>query len=244
MVQGSAQIDPRLVAEWWQQWRRDRHSKARQSLIAHYLGLARSIAASVYKLRIDSSVAFEDYQQYGRIGLMEAVDRYDPERGIPFEAYAARRVRGAILNGLGHESELLAQRAFRAAQTRDRVRSAREHSTSQGRLERLVGVTLTLAIGAILDGDFDGPVDESMMGNPYAAAELAQLATRVWQLVEALGERERGVLLRHYRDGMEFQDIAVQFGVSKGRISQLHAQALGRIRDVLRAGSSQIRGAF
>jgi RNA polymerase sigma factor FliA len=229
------------VQAWWQQFRVTRDQRTRATLIEHYLSLARAIAARVYRLRTDDSVAFDDYLQYGRIGLMQAVDRFDPQRGIPFEAYASRRVRGAVLNGLGYESELLAQRAFHAARLRDRVRSLRENPLSKDRLEKLVHVTLTLALGAILDGELDEPVDESPASNPYEVTELQQLTRRVWDQVAKLPERDGRILLGHYRDGLEFQDIAAQMGLTKGRVSQLHAQALGRLRLALAVDGRPLR---
>jgi RNA polymerase sigma factor FliA len=224
--------------------RREQSAAARNALVEHYLGLARGIAASVYRLRTDNSVSFDDYQQYGRMGLLHAVERFEPDRGVPFEAYAARRVRGAILNGLGKESEVLAQRANRASQERERLRSIREGVAGADRMERLVHVTLTLAISAILDGEFSEPVDDARHNNPYEAAEFSQLSARMWLLLEGLPERERWVMQRHYRDGVEFQEIAVELAITKGRVSQLHAQALTRVRSRLvesrNAGVSRI----
>jgi RNA polymerase sigma factor FliA len=230
------------VVCWWRAWRDESSLDARNALIEHYLGLARGVAASLYRLRTDNSVAFDDYQQYGRMGLMQAVERFDPGVGIPFEAYAARRVRGSILNGLGKESEVLAQRASRASQERDRLRSLREGAAEVNKLDRLIHVTLTLAIGAILDGEFTEPVDDSPTGNPYAATEFSQLSARAWRLMEQLPEKERWLMQRHYGEGVEFQHIAEELSISKGRVSQLHAQALARLRERLTESTKEIRG--
>ena len=63
-------------------------------------------------LRRDNSVAFADYFQYACVGLVEAVDRFEPDRPVLFETFATYRIRGAVLNGLAKESELAAQRHY------------------------------------------------------------------------------------------------------------------------------------
>ena len=219
----------------WRQYGLNRELRDRDVLVEHYLPYARSIAASVYRRRFDDSVAFDDYLQYARLGLMQAVERFDPARRIVFEAYAARRVRGAILNGLGQESEVAAQRYFQRARARERRRSIQESEPEAGGLERMIRVTVTLAISAMLDEDFDDIPDEGVHANPYAAAELAQLAAQLRALVDTLPERERWLVTQHYIGGIEFQELAEQLQVTKGRVSQLHGQALHRLRGALKA---------
>src|SRR5262245_12196656 len=96
-------------------WARFRHSREltlRGRLIERYLPLARAAAARYYRLRPDDSVSFEDYLQYARIGLVEAIDDYDPGREASFETYSSYRIRGALLNGLTRESEIAAKRSL------------------------------------------------------------------------------------------------------------------------------------
>jgi len=76
-------------------------------------------------------------------------------------------------------------------------------------------------------------VDESLAANPYAVTELAQLKRAVHSLLPSLPERERELIRRHYEEHVEFQQIALEWGVTKGRVSQLHAQALQRLRQLL-----------
>ena len=65
------------------------------------------IAASIYARRVDDTVPFEDYKQYGLIGYLEAKKNYDPDRGVAFKTFAAYRIKGAILNGIAKCSEQL-----------------------------------------------------------------------------------------------------------------------------------------
>jgi RNA polymerase sigma factor for flagellar operon FliA len=72
--------------------------------------------------------------------------------------------------------------------------------------------------------------------NPYAGTELNQMRARVRTSVEQLPARERDILRRHYYEQREFQEIAAELGVTKGRVSQLHARALQRVREALNVG--------
>jgi RNA polymerase sigma factor for flagellar operon FliA len=218
----------------WAQFKSSRHSDDREALIQMYLPFVRAIAAGLYKVRADDSVSFDDYVQYGRTGLLEAVDAYDFERGVPFSAYSSSRIRGAVLNGLAKESELAAQRKFWKSQARDRVESLSQavaSSFDRAGLAEIAAIAVGLAVGALLD-DIVAPeaADPSIHSDPYAAIEAHQLASQAKRLIEQLPGHEREVIEGHYVRHLSFQQVAEQLGLSKGRISQIHAQALHRLR--------------
>jgi len=230
-------IDPERDRALWVEFVRERTTTLRDELVERYLNLAKIMAARLYQRRIDNSVSFADYLQYARVGLVEAVDHYDPAREVPFEAFSSYRIKGAILNGLVSESEVAAQRAFWSRRARDRFESMKEHAVQGDRratLEELVNLTVGLALSHIIEHEDGEPIDESIAANPYALTELAQLKRAVRSLLPALPERERELIRRHYEDFVEFQQIAAEWGVTKGRVSQLHAQALQRLRQLLR----------
>ena len=220
----------------WREFASTRDQELRSELIQRYIGLAKLTAARLYQRRIDNSVTFADYLQYARVGLVEAIDHYDPAREVPFEAFSSYRIKGAVLNGLESESELAAQRAFWSRRARDRFESLKNHETRGDRrasLEELVNLTVGLALSHVIEHEDGEIVDESLAANPYAVTELAQLQRAVRSLLPALPERERELIRRHYEEHVEFQQIAAEWGVTKGRVSQLHAQALQRLRQML-----------
>jgi RNA polymerase sigma factor for flagellar operon FliA len=198
--------------------------------------LARALAARLFGARTDDSVVFGDYLQYAHLGLLEAVDRYDPSREASFETFSAYRIRGAILNGLGKESEVAAQRTYWRTRTQERVDSLQGGAQfgPEASLEGFAELTVGLAIGVLLDDQSEeGPVDTSVRANPYAGAALAELRRLVRRGLEQLPQRERELVSQHYFGHCEFQTIATEMGVTRGRVSQLHAQALARIRKTL-----------
>jgi RNA polymerase sigma factor FliA len=228
--------DSELDRARWREFVESRTQQLRTELIERYIGLARITAARLYQRRMDNSVSFADYLQYARVGLVEAIDHFDPAREVPFEAFSSFRIKGAVLNGLEGESELAAQRAFWSRRSRDRFESLKSHEVQGDRrasLEELVNLTVGLVLSHVVEHDEGEVIDESLAANPYAVTELAQLKRAVRSLLPALPERERELIRRHYEEHVEFQQIAADWGVSKGRVSQLHAQALQRLRELL-----------
>jgi RNA polymerase sigma factor FliA len=228
--------DPERDLALWREFVRSRAHEVRDALVLRYVALARVMAAKAYQRRVDDSVSFADYLQYARVGLVEAIDAFEPDREVPFEAFSTFRIKGAILNGIESESELAAQRAFWARRARDRLDSLKQHEVQGDRrasLEELVNLTMGLALGHILEAEPEQVIDESLAANPYLVTELAQLQRAVRSMLPSLPDREREIIRRHYEEHVEFQQIAAELGVTKGRISQLHAQALARLRQLL-----------
>ena len=234
-------VDPARDRERWAEFVRTRDAPLRNALVSRYIGLAKIMAARLYRRRADNSVSFGDFLQYARVGLLESIDHYDPERGVPFEAFSSYRIKGAILNGLQTESEIASQRAFWARRARERFESLKEHETRGDRrasLEELVNLTVGLALSHLIEQDSGEVIDETLAANPYAITELIQLRRAVRSMLPALPDRERELIRRHYEEQVEFQQIAAEWGVTKGRVSQLHAQALGRLRRLLNSKPS------
>jgi RNA polymerase sigma factor FliA len=218
----------------WSQFNDSRRYFDRDQLAHFYEPLARSIAARLYKQRPTDAIAFEDYLQYSRVGLLEAVERYEWKRGVRFSIYATARIRGAILNGIVRESELAAQNKYRRAQSRDRLTSftSQLEDAERASLEEIAGIAMYLAIGTLLDQSVDvlEQPDTNQRNDPYASNELHQLIACVKRLIDQLPIQEKAVVTDHYIQHIEFQQVATNMGLSKGRVSQIHAQALKRLR--------------
>jgi RNA polymerase sigma factor for flagellar operon FliA len=211
----------------WERFRKSRELTLRGRLIERYLPLARTAAARYYRLRPDDSVPFEDYLQYARIGLVEAIDDYDPGREASFETYSSYRIRGAMLNGLGRESEIAAQRSF----WRTRFQEAVEQPVVTD--EATPTPDNPYALGFQLEDDGDDVADDAVQANPHEAVAQVELLLLVGDALEKLPEREQNLIRRHYFEQCEFRVIAHELSVSPGRVSQLHTQALLRIRELL-----------
>ncbi len=225
--------------ELWARWIETRDDSARQALVEHYLPFAHAIAARLYARRTGEGIEVDEYRQFAVVGLLEGIGRYQPEMGVKFTTFALPRIRGAVLNGLEHLTERMQQAVFRRRTEADRTESlAHEPLTgcsTADLLEKLGEIGLGIAYGFVLEGTGLGvSPEEQLPVDAYARVELRQMSQRLWSLVTLLPPRERDVLELHYRQGHPFQAIAAQYGLSKGRISQLHRQALLALRSLIK----------
>lgn len=235
---GTSSPDPFSApsTEWAANWASCQSPVERAKLVDAFTPLVRRLAARVYARRIGGELEFGDLVQLGMVGLLEAMDRYSPARGVRFETFASYRIEGAILNGLPSYSELQRQLAARRDLVRERAQTLREEGAEADKsaLEQLAEIAVGLALGFALDDDHEQPAEPSEPDNAYARVELAQLRRQIAELVEQLPEMERRVIFRHYFQQQPFEDIARGLELTKGRISQIHHVALRRLQERLR----------
>ncbi len=217
----------------WQRLLRENDLSARQTLIDQHLPLARAIAGSLFAGRPGSDVEFGDYLQYAIVGLIEAIDRYDPTQNASFATYAAHRVHGSVLSGVEKLTERREQGAFKK-----RLRNERAQSIGAGigrqdndLFYEMVDVAIGLALGYMLDDSGLYRDDNaSTADEPYHSLEVKALRENVRTIVAALPDKERMIIQYHYYHYMSFTDIAEILGVSKGRVSQMHLHGLALLR--------------
>jgi RNA polymerase sigma factor for flagellar operon FliA len=222
----------------WQEWWAERLPATRERLVQRYGGYAKALAARLYQRQVDREIEFGDFLQFAMIGLIEAIERYQPGRGARFTTYATPNIRGAMLKGIQHLSERQEQIVWRRRALAERTTSLAPETFAAGDapnlLNELLEVATGLALGFLLDGTglFVAGKD-SLPGNAYAQIELRQLRDRLGPLLDRLTERERAVIRHHYLEGRPFEEVARLLDLSKGRVSQLHRQALARLRILL-----------
>ena len=194
--------------------------------------------------RFHDEIEFADYLQLASLGLIEALDRFDPAVGMQFRTFAARRMHGALLDGIERFTEKQQQIAVRQRLEKQRRAAIKEATmgdadTSAGNgshvLQYVAEAGLAFALAWILDGT--GMIDDGEKTEIvpfYRSTELRELRQRIVDLVNAMAAQERSVLQRHYFQELPFQELADMLGVSRGRISQIHRKALGRLKEKLR----------
>lgn len=208
----------------------------RERIVAAYLPFARMLTAKAFARRTFIELEFVDFLQYAAIGLIEAVDRFDPGRAIKFETFATPRINGAILNGIATFTERQGQVRARQRVTSERMESVREGGPAGADADDLfvylAELAVDLALGFILDSADEIPAEVSgYPDNTYRRIEIAQLGSRVKALVDGLPDKEKKVVNYHYMQQLPFDEVAAIMNLSKGRVSQLHRSAIGRLRD-------------
>lgn len=216
----------------WREFAVTRDGALRNRLVEAHLELARIVAAQLYRQRGSLAVEFADYLQFATLGLIEAVDRFDVERGVAFASFASVRIRGAVLNSLAGLSEQYQQIDLRKRLRQERVESLRRPAAEarQDLFGRLAEMAIGMALSQLLEGSgmLQGPDDApgAYQQQFYDSARERQLRESLARLVQGLPDAERRVVRYHYFQNIAFGEIAELLGVSKGRVSQIHRQAL------------------
>jgi RNA polymerase sigma factor for flagellar operon FliA len=247
--EASAETQPLIgEAQLWENWRLEQDVKCREQLVLHYLPYARVVAASYFGRRFNDEIEFVDYLQLASVGLLESIDRFDPSVGVQFKTFAARRMQGAILNGIEKITEKQQQIAFRKQIQVDRRESLKhDEKTAKKPADKpeqlfkyLADVGIGLALAYLLDGTgmIDAPEEAIDQNQHYKQIELKQLQQRIRGLVNDLSPQERTIVRYYYLQEMPFSEIAEMLGLTKGRIAQIHRQALDRLREMLQKRSN------
>ena len=220
--------------------------RTNEAMVVSNLGLVHS-AAQAYRGR---GVPYDDLVQEGTLGLMQAVRRFDPARGVKFSTYAARWIRGALIDALGHAHAIRlpdkARRGLAAVKAAERelgdpapaaiakrtglgagrVRSLRDAAYVAASLDEPVGADGTPLVELVADPD---PAD------PWRRLDEHETRRRVWSLLNVLPRRHREVLVRRYGlaggEAQTHAQVAAALGIGHERSRQLEHEALRRLRE-------------
>jgi RNA polymerase sigma factor for flagellar operon FliA len=215
---------------------RDEH---RQSAVCELLPIVRHIARRVQ--RMVPSADLDDLIGDGCIGVVRAVDAFDPARGIPLEQYARRMILGAILNGV-RRMDPASERMRRTMRIAERARYALAQETgtlpSLGEMERVVpGLSRARAeVNRRIPLSLDAPLpngerlEPDYTGDPQAIVAERMKRARIHAAIDALPPRQRAVVLAHYFAERRLRSLVEPLGVSPQRVSQLHLMAIDRLR--------------
>jgi len=225
----------------------------RNRLILAHVGLVRALAIRMAR-RVPTQVEVNELIGVGMMGLVDAARRYEPSLGVPFDAFARRRIHGAMLDALRDLD--WAPRAVRkmrrdvdAAMSAARHRTRREPSDADIAQEldvpideynRMLDQLRSAELATIRQRDprgsdgglFDVAVDDDE--GPHAQLERTELRRHLASAVNELPERERLILSLYYEKELTLAEIGAVIGVGESRVSQLRTQAIARLRTLLR----------
>lgn len=211
----------------------------REEQIRELFPLVRRIARRVS--RLIPSADFDDLVGDGCVGLIRAVDSYDPRRGVPLFSYARRVVSGAMLNGV-RRRDPVSERVRRTMRRAERLRLAQAHERgempSTAEMEQLVPGLSRARAHALqhtplsLDGPLVSPegVESEQVSDPALIVVERAERQHLANLLSRLSPRQRDVLILHYWNGVSLRAVSRRMAVSPQRVSQLHLAALAKIR--------------
>lgn len=215
----------------WAAWHDDPSAIHRHELVEHYAGWTRVVARDVFQRVRIPGTEWADYVHYATIGLLECIDRFDGRKGVHFQTYARHRLRGAILNNIGKFSERAGHALGTSARYSERADSLAITENDDSLID-LIEISVGLSIGYLLElGSL--PVATPPVNEAYQQLEAEQIEASIAGFVEQLPDKERIIIQYHYFQQMSFVDIAALLELTKGRISQLHRNAITRIRELM-----------
>ncbi len=240
------------VEEVWVRFFKTRDPALREKLILHYAPLVRQVAARL-GIGIPGVVDREDLVGYGMVGLIQAVDRYDPTRQVKFETFARQRIRGAIVDAL-RQLDIHPRGAARRLRELEEVHEALyqrlgRHPTDVEVAEAL-GIpveayqeallhdsaqVLSLETPLRLRPDDSLTVADRLAGtgegvDPAEYVEEQEAIRVVAEAIRTLPERDRLVLALYYKEELTFAEIGAVLGISPTRAIQLYTRAIIRLR--------------
>ena len=231
----------------------DRQLAERNQLVLEHVGLVKALASRLAH-RVPAQVEVSELISVGMLGLIDAAGRYQASLGVPFDAFARRRVQGAMLDSLRNldwapRSVRKMRRVVDAAMARLRHELKREPSpaeiagalhVSETDYDRMLDQIKAVDIATVRQ--LDAASGESSMldvaidtdEGPHVSLERAELKEHLARAIAELPDRERQILSLYYHEELTLAEIGEVIGVGESRVSQLRTQAIARLRARLR----------
>jgi RNA polymerase sigma factor for flagellar operon FliA len=225
------------------------HSTTREQRILQHYPLVRTIAARMIR-RFPSSVELDELVNVGTLGLIDAVDRFDPSRQVPFKAYAEIRIRGAIVDALRQADwvprsvrrkynriEAARDKLFfdlDRAPSRDELADELELSDEQyEKLEADARIKKLISLDAPVDDENDTHLIDRVASkdeDPLTTWEKDELKSAIVLAVHNLPQKERTAVSLYYLHGMTLKEIGQVLGVTESRACQLRSSGIKRLK--------------
>jgi RNA polymerase sigma factor FliA len=231
------------------------HAKAldpveRERLLTENLPEVRYIARRIHD-RLPSHVQFDDLVHAGILGLIDAVDKFDPSKNVQLKSYARFRIRGAILDSLRQldwSPRNLRRQARRIEEAHRELAGVLGHAPSEPELathlgleldefQRLLGELRGLDLGSLHGQSEEGGGEELSSGvavrpeeDPFGVTLRAEMRTLLSQAIDELEQKERQVLALYYLEELTMKEVGMIMNIGESRVSQIHTAALIGLR--------------
>jgi len=241
--------------EKWREYMRTKSAGLRNQLALEYQGLVQYVARG-FQYEGASVLESSDMLSAGNVGLLEAIERFDPTRNIKFETFAILRIRGAILDTLRNidwiprstrknirqviRAILDLQVKLKRDPTEPEIAeklgiSIRDYGKILNSMASVRFVSLQ-DIVSFTDGSEmtrDGFIEDSDNGNDKEIDDYDELKKSIYDKIKSLPAKERLILILYYYEGLNLAEIAKVLNVTESRVCQLNSQALMRLKIVL-----------
>jgi RNA polymerase sigma factor FliA len=236
------------VEELWAAYLAEPTRALRDQLVVHYSPLLRAVAHRLGSA-LPSYVEVADLVQCGVFGLIDAVERFDPELSPRFESYAVPRIRGAILDELRAQDwvpRTVRGRVRELERAQERLESRLQRAATDAELAgelglpvhevRSLGRQVQLISVEALDENSGGVSEilaDDAAPDPMAVVQAAETLRQLAFAIAQLEERDRDVVRLYYLENRTLAEIGRLLGVTESRVCQLHTRLVGRLRGQL-----------
>ena len=239
--------------ELWIEFKKTKSPQLRDKFIRQYMPLVKYVAGKV-SVGMPGSVDFDDLVGYGQFGLLDAINKFDPDKNVKFKTYAVTRIRGAIfdeLRTLDWVPRSVRQKSREIEDTIVQLESKLGRPASDSEVAGAMGLsedeyhqtilkvsgTSVLSLNDVWYSGEDSEhvsigdcIESPSSLNPDVIVEREEIRRVIIEAINELPEKEKMVLVLYYHEDMTFKEIGQVLEVSESRVSQLHTKANLRLR--------------
>jgi RNA polymerase sigma factor for flagellar operon FliA len=246
-------LEQKTEEELWVEYRQNKDPKIRETFIKQYAPLVKYVAGKV-AVGMPHNVEFDDLVGFGVFGLIDAIDRFDPEKNVKFKTYAVPRIKGAIfdeLRSIDWVPRSVRQKTKEVEETIGALEAQLGRSASDQEIAEALGMdeneflktmmrisaTSILSLNDVwFSGDENDKVSigdsiESPVSlNPDVIVEKDEIRQIITNSISELPDKEKKILVLYYYEDLTLKEIGQVMGITESRVSQLHTKAILRLR--------------
>lgn len=233
----------------WEEYIKTKSDKLREQIIIEYVPLVKLVAGRL-NMYLGYTVEYDDLVSYGVFGLIDAIDKFDYDKGIKFETYASLRIRGSILDQIRKmdwiprsvrqkqkqiENAVAKLEKEKGANIKDKdIAEELGISVDEYRSwESMANISNVASLDEFMEQGTEGTVKEfrnTTYLEPEEAVDRDEKKKMLMDALELLTEKEKKVVLLYYYEDLTLKEVASVLEVSESRISQLHSKALEKMK--------------
>lgn len=240
-------IDEQELADLWQKYKTEKDLNSRNKLVMHYAFLVKLVVNRL-GIKYKDYIEEDDLNSYGILGLMDAIEKYDINKGIKFETYASYRIRGAIIDQIRKQDWVPRNLRSKSKKVEDAILEL-ENRLGRPPKEEEIAEHLSMSVEDIKKiinqlHIFTLLSFEEQIANAKVASKLSyedhktpeeyiltdELKRLLAQAIESLTDNERKIISLYYFHELTLKEIGLVLGVSESRVSQLHTRALMKLK--------------